>query len=880
MADLHLKVLLGVVEKIRAPFKTMQAHGQELARTLKNLQQQQEHLSSLEGLEKQAKKSAEQLRYAKDTVEAWNEKMAAMSPITRRAKGGLNQARRASEQFAQSHQANLKALGASRNALKAAGIDYKNVEQAQQQLQTRIETTNAALEKQNKLIALGERLKRAPGAMGRGIKQGWNAGEQAYERFNKYMLPVLAPGLELDEVLSKVQALTGLEKDSDAMKALRADARAKGASTSFSAVDVAKGQAFLAQAGFKPEQIIASTQAMLDVARAGDVDLARAADITSNISSAFAIDPADSAAMTQLADQLVAGFTSANMSLEDLGETMKYFASIAKAAGMDTATSIAMTGMLGNVGIQGSEAGTALRTMTTRLAALPSEALKELDALKVSTKDEQGNLRTMADILADVDSALQSHGSADKLSSLKKIFGQEALTGMSSLMDTIGQGQFAQQLAAIRASQGAAAQVASTMADNLSGDLEQLRSAAKDLSIGLFEALNPALRALSQTITPLVQWLGRWMAANPRLAQTLGILGGTVAVVVTTFGALTMALGMGAAVFTHAVPALMALKTGLLGVGHAVAWLGRALMANPIGLAITAIGLAAYVIYTHWEPISEFFRCMWDVIRGHAEIAAEFLGCMWEVIKDHALSAFNGLKQLLSWTPQGMIISHWKPIAGFMRLLWDGIWQHIQSVWNLIAGIFSLDGPRILQALSGLWESINTVLMGWPEKFQQFGINLLQGFIGGIKQMAGNVGNVLTDVVGGAVGRFKDFLGIRSPSRLFAGLGHFTLQGYTRGLEQRQNEPVQAVVAMGQRLRQAASGIVLGTAMTSAPMMAMAANTSAHHAQTAPINTHYEIHIHAAPGQDAQAIAQAVRAELDRREQQRQARQRSALNDE
>jgi len=369
------------------------------------------------------------------------------------------------------------------------------------------------------------------------------------------------------------------------------------------------------------------------------------------------------------------------------------------------------------------------------------------------------------------------------------------------------------------------------------------------------------------------------MVANPALAKTLGIVGGVLAVVITAFGALTMTLGISAAAFAHAFPVLMTLKTGLVFVGQAVLWLGRALMANPIGLAITAIGLAAYLIYTHWEPISEFFRCMWEVIKGYASAASDFFGLMWQRIKEYAFSAFDGLKQLLSWTPQGLIIRNWGVIADVMRGLWDGIWSHIQTVWNLIVGIFTLDGARIVDALGSLWELINSVLMGWPAKFQQFGIDLLQGFIGGIKNMAGSVGTVMTNVVGGAVDKFKNFLGIRSPSRLFAGLGGFTLQGYAKGIEQTQNEPVQAVLAMGHRLRQAASGIVLGASMASAPVMAAASNSS-QHSQTTPVSAQYEIHIHAAPGQDAHAIAQAVRAELDRREHERQARRYSALADE
>src|SRR5690606_12610984 len=137
---------------------------------------------------------------------------------------------------------------------------------------------------------------------------------------------LLAEGAEFSKVMSEVQALTRLDKGSDQLAMLREQARHLGATTMFSATDAARGQRFLAMAGFTPEAIKAAMPSLLDMALAGDMELGRTADIASNILSAFKLDPSK---MGYVSDVLTKAFTTSNMSLEQLGETMKYVAPVA-----------------------------------------------------------------------------------------------------------------------------------------------------------------------------------------------------------------------------------------------------------------------------------------------------------------------------------------------------------------------------------------------------------------------------------------------------------------------------------------------------------------------------------------------------------------------
>ncbi|HCX7581889.1 TPA: phage tail tape measure protein, partial [Escherichia coli] len=176
----------------------------------------------------------------------------------------------------------------------------------------------------------------------------------------------------------RVQALTRIDKNSPQFKALREQALKLGSETQFTAGDAASGQAFLAMAGFTPQAIQAALPGVLSMATAGGMDLGETADIGSNILTQFGLS-ADQ--MDRVGDTLTAAFTRTNTDLRALGETMKYAGPVAGKLGISLEQAAAMAGVLANMGIRGSDAGTAMRASLARLASPPkaaAEALKEL----------------------------------------------------------------------------------------------------------------------------------------------------------------------------------------------------------------------------------------------------------------------------------------------------------------------------------------------------------------------------------------------------------------------------------------------------------------------------------------------------------------------
>jgi hypothetical protein len=261
-------------------------------------------------------------------------------------------------------------------------------------------------------------------------------------------------------------------------------------------------------------------------------------------------------------------------------------------------------------------------------------------------------------------------------------------------------------------------------------------------------------------------------------------------------------------------------RTALPVVGKAILWIGRALLMNPIGIAVTAIAGAAYLIYKNWAPIKAFFLGLW------AEARAAF---------DQGIGGIS--KLLLNWSPLGLF---YRAFAGVMNY-------------------FGVD---------------------MPAKFSDFGLNLMQGLVNGITSGLSAVKGAINGAADSTVGWFKEKLGIHSPSRVFAQLGGFTMQGLEQGLDKGQGGPLSAIASIAKQLT-AAGAITFGAAgsaiaMDNRPPLSASAGS-------APVVVQgdtYQITIQASPGTDTAGLRQMLNQLLDERERGKAARIRASLGDQ
>ncbi|PQZ68427.1 phage tail tape measure protein [Achromobacter sp. MYb9] len=846
---LQLRVIAAMQDKLSGPLKkvkqasaTSAAGVVELRDKLKALNSAQRDVGRFRELSRGLQSTRAEMSAAQQRVATLAQQMQATASPTRAMTREFNSAVRAAQQLKAKHSEQSIELQRLRTSLSTTGVSASNLSRDEQGLRQRIDQTNAALDRQmQKLKASASHQQRlgaakdrynagrsAAGAMAGLGAGGLAAGGGALYAETKFLLP----GVDFDAAMSKVQALARLDKMSEAMQALRKQARDLGADTMFSAGQAADAQGFLAMAGFNPKAILAAMPGMLSLAKAGDTDLAQTADIGSNILTGFNL-PAEQ--MGRVGDVLVGAFTRSNTSLYMLGETMKYVAPVAAGVGQDIETVAAMAGKLGDAGIQGSMGGTALRAILGRLAAPPKAAADALESLSIQTKDAQGNLRELPAILEELHKKTAKMGNAERAGIFKHIAGEEAFSGLQVLVAQAGSGELQKFIQVLRQAAGEADKTAGTMADNMRGSLDELSSAWEDLGIQIYEQHDGPLRTMVKGLADTIGKVKAWAVANPKLASGLTAAAAGVAALVAGLGALTLTLAsiLGPFVIVRYAFTMLGIQGGGLlgvllnlarkgigGVARAVFLLGRILMANPIGLAVTAIGLAAFAIYKYWEPISAFFQGLWERVRGAftsavngitgflrtwnplATIRATFTGTMeffsglWASIRSTFDTAVAGVSSVLqSWNPMGFIRSAFAGIGGFFTETWAGVSATVSAGIGAVGKLLAEWSPLALVS-SAISSGLQALGLEIPAKFSDLGGMLMQGLVKGITNAAGAVKEAISNMGAGVIGWFKEKLGIKSPSRVFMGMGEFVSDGAAIGIDRHAPAAAQAAQAL------------------------------------------------------------------------------------
>lgn len=314
-----------------------------------------------------------------------------------------------------------------------------------------------------------------------------------------------------DRSMDSVQAVT--RATTSEMDRMRAVAKGLGASTEFSAAQAADGLRFLGMAGFSAAEAMDSIPAVLDLATASGMGLAEAADIASNIMSGFGIAAEEAASV---ADVLAAASSRANTDVSQLGSAMSYVAPAAAALSISIEDTAAAIGVLSDAGIQGTRAGTGLRTILAQLSNPTDDAAAAADALGVSIRDLNPQANSLTDIISTLKDANLDFASAAKLAGTE---------GASSLLALVDQSDHLKDLGKeLTAVDGAASDMATTMRDNLRGDLDGLVSAVQGLIIsmgdaGLTDVLRGVVRLATDTVRAfamladaagsVVRWIGQ-----------------------------------------------------------------------------------------------------------------------------------------------------------------------------------------------------------------------------------------------------------------------------------------------------------------------------------------------------------------------------------
>jgi TP901 family phage tail tape measure protein len=663
---------------------------------------------------------------------------------------------------------------------------------------------------------------------------------------------------DFEQSISKLGSIT--RASTAEMQTLSDTALKLGSSTRFSASEASEAMTFLGMAGFDTNKILQATPGLLDLAAASGSDLGRTADIASNILSGMGLT-ADQ--MDRVGDVLANTFTSSNTTLEMLGETMKYVAPNAAGLGVSLEEVAALSGKLGDVGIQGSMAGTALRSAFIRLAAPPKMASDALNELGVSVTDENGNFIGMTATLKKLNTAMSDLSDTEKLGAITKIFGTEAASAMSELTKQAGTGALDAYIAKLNQSQGRAADMAKQMNNTASGAFTSFKSAMEGLAITFGKVLLPKVTQFTLALGEGVRKVTAFMQENQTLVKTVIAVGG--ALVAVKLGMLTASYG------------ILAAKGAMIA-------LNIAMTANPIGLlikgfAMLAIGLAAawphlregsdafweFAVKVEWalSDAWQTVKTVWDSIGSVFTAGAAFLGGVFGGIRNSLASqsdqigaalepvkmvvsalgtTFSWLAEMVgtafSWLGQfigpvsttrdelgslaetGMTVGDviGRGIAGAIEVVTlpfrvlTGLIGGVIDLFNILSSLSPFD------AISTKFSEFKTLFSSVITDFAGLGGDIVSGLVAGITDKFSLATDMIGNLGSSIVSGFKSVLGIKSPSRVMMAAGQDTAEGVRLGISQTEPKAVAQMSGLGK----AVGAAFLATSASLAPLQAAA----------------------------------------------------------
>lgn len=613
-----------------------------------------------------------------------------------------------------------------------------------------------------------------------------------------FTLPVVAgfgaaikTGADFEGQMSRVGAIAGSSKSQ--LKAMSDQAVELGAKTSLSASEVAKGMEELAALGMNTNQIMKAMPGVISAAEASGADLATTATIMASSLNSFNLKASDSG---HVADLLATAANDSAADVQYMGDALKYAGTPAHSLGVTLEDTSAAIEIMSNSGLEGSQAGTALRASFIRLANPTKKSQKQLDALGVSLTNSKGEFVGMPQLIGQFKNGLQGMTKEQKLAAVSQVVGTEAASGFLALIDA-GPQKVQKYSDSLKNSNGASKEAADKMKDNLKGALEQLGGAFESLGITIGTAFAPVLKGLAKVVTFLVEkfsnlptplivlttvFAGLVASIGPLLVLT-GVLAHSIVGISDAVMLLTATEG-GQTFFTKFGANIKGILPKISGLITKIPLIGSAftLLSGPIGIAvaaIAAIGVAFVVAYKKSEtfrnivnavinPVKNAFIGLWNVIKQFgAGIKAVFsndtgkgLNIFKKILPDEAARQFTST--LL------MIRGAYNDFVNFIKSISTAIGLYFRAFWKengaSIVASFNVIKAGVTIILTTLYNNIIKPLLAGIK-------NAFSIIFGGIKQIVINVFTGIRMVVQGGL------TAIRGIINIFKGLftGDFSL---------------------------------------------------------------------------------------------------------
>ena len=349
-------------------------------------------------------------------------------------------------------------------------------------------------------------------------------------------------GSNFEQEMAKVSAISGA--DAEGIEKLTAKAKEMGETTVFSATESAQAFEYMAMAGWDTQDMLDGIGGLMSLAAASGEDLGTTADIVTDALTAMGYSAGDAG---KLADVMAAASSNANTNVSLMGSTFKYAAPLIGAMGYSMEDAAVAIGLMANAGIKGEKSGTALRTILTNLSAPTEKVQKAMDQLGISLTDNQGNMRSLDDVMKDLRTGFKDLSETEKTQVAADLAGKEAMSGLLAVVNA-APADYDKLTKAVNNSAGAAQSMSETMNDTVNGQVTLLKSKVEGIMIKIFDnasgAIREAIKQISdaldkvdwdkfgqkvgEIVKKVVDFFGKIVKNSKQIIDTLKLVGKTL----------------------------------------------------------------------------------------------------------------------------------------------------------------------------------------------------------------------------------------------------------------------------------------------------------------------------------------------------------------
>lgn len=550
---------------------------------------------------------------------------------------------------------------------------------------------------------------------------------------------------DFEKGMSTVQSISGATGEE--LEKLSKTAKEMGLKTKYSASESTEAFKYMAMAGWRAKEMADGIEGIMYLAGATGEDLAGTSDIVTDALTAFGMKANDT---KDFVDVLAQTANKSNTSVSMLGESFKYVAPVAGALQFNVQDVSTALGLMANSGIKASSAGTALRSLFTRMAKPTKESQTAMDALGISLTDSQGKMKSLDTIMRETRKSFAGLTESQKAQYAAALAGKTGMSGLLAIVNS-ADGDFNELSTAIYNSNGACKKMYDTANNNLSGQLTILKSTIEGIGISFGERLLPYIKQGTEFIQRLADKFNSLTKAQQDTIIKVGLIAAAVGPAIFLFGRTVMVVGK------------LVKTVGMVGNAFKTAKTVMGLVtapANAVVLGLAAVVVAGVLIYKNWDKIKAAAGRLWNFVKNIFQrigISGDSLkkklapiGQKFSAIGEHIQGFWKVVSPLLSKIGEAVhavfsvvIGAAIGSAIGYFNSLFDGITTMISGlltafdgIITFITGVFTLNWSKAWEGIKNIFGGIFEGLGGMLKMPINGVISMINGAIAGINSIS------------------------------------------------------------------------------------------------------------------------------------------------